>query len=75
MIPSATGGCYSAWGPDADRRSKPTLFLDMAGSNRRACSQSEVDDAELRGVRDSIGSAGGVELVEKRTDMKLDGMN
>ncbi len=35
--------CCSEWGPDADRRSNPLLFLNMAGSNRRACSQCPHD--------------------------------
>ncbi len=29
--------CCSARGPDVNRRSKPLLFLNMAGSKRRAC--------------------------------------
>ena len=57
----------------SEPRSRPRNRISNGALN--AARLSEVDDAELRGVRDSVGSAGGVELVEKRTDMKLDGMN
>ncbi len=57
----------------SEPRSRPRNRISNGALN--ATRLSEVDDAESRGVRDSVGSAGGVELVEKRADMKLDGMN
>ena len=36
---------------------------------------SQVDDAKARGLRDSVSLAGGIEFVEKRTDMTLYSVN
>ncbi len=40
--------CCSAWGRDADRRSKPLRLINMAGLKRRACLQASLKNNTLQ---------------------------
>lgn len=54
--------------------SRWVFFRCAIGSAERGWT-SKVDDAEPGGVRDGVGAAHGIKLVEKRTDVELRGVN
>src|SRR5262249_54609591 len=61
------------------RRLVPSSAMD-ASSILLACAswhgwRLQIDHAAARGMRNRIGATGGVELVEQRADVKLDGVH
>jgi hypothetical protein len=72
-------------GPEASGGETILLGMAILGAKQEALGRvdsivtpdriSKMDDAEPRRMRDGIGAADGIKLVEKRADVKLGSMN